>query len=196
MNVCDAGNGHDRADPGLAYLHLIKALKLIELSDPNLAELIRLVVVHDHTLLAGLHRAVVHLSDPNPAHIFIVVNRADKHLRLRVRIPLWRGNVLQNCFKQRRHIRLRIIYIALCKARPGGGIDKRAVKLLVRSVQIHEKLQNLVHHLVRPGLRAVNLVHAHNHRKRQIKRLPEHKLRLRHRALVGVHHQDHAVHHL
>ena len=196
VDVRDAGDGHDGADSRLLHLHAVQTVELIQFSDLDLFELVRVVVVHQHALLVHPNGAVVHLADSDAAHVLVVVDGADEHLGGGVGIPLRGRDVVEDGLKEGRHIRLRIVQLLLGKATLGGRVQEGAVQLLIGGVQIHKELQNLVYHLLGAGLRAVDLVQADDHRQIQVQGLAQHKLRLGHGALVGVHHQDDAVDHL
>ena len=78
----------------------------------------------------------------------------------------------------------------------GRAIDERKIQLLVRGVERHEQFKNLVEHLLRVRVLAVNLVDDHNRLGAGFERLAEDEARLRLRAFGGVHHQQHAVNHV
>ena len=77
-----------------------------------------------------------------------------------------------------------------------GGVDHGEVELEVGGVQLHEKLEDHVEHLVRAGVFAVDLVDDDDGLRAVFQRLFQNKLRLRLRAVIGVHDEQHAVDHL
>ena len=94
--------------------------------------------VYNHVFLIHLDRTVVDLTDSDPSHIFIVVNRTDQNLGRFLRISLRRLDMFNDRIKQRLHIFLLIGKIgnrisALC-----GREDKRTVQLLIVCVQFHQ----------------------------------------------------------
>ena len=115
-------------------------------------------MVHLHALLVHPQLAIVHLSDADAAHVFIVVDGADQNLSGGVGISLGSRDIVQNRLKQRAHIHLRILQVLLGKARSGGGKQEGAVQLLIGSIQIHKQLQGLVDHFLGSGLGTVNLI--------------------------------------
>ena len=196
MDVRYAGDRNDRSDAGLLYLHLVQAVKLIELADLYLYLFIRLMVVADDDLLIYLYLPVVHLADADTAHIFVVVDGADKDLRACVGVALGGGDIAYNGFKQGFHVGARLTGIQRGGACLCGGKYKGAVQLRVVGIQLQEKLQDLVHNLVRSCFGTVDLVDADDDGKLQLQCLSEDKLGLRHGAFKSVHHQDDAVYHL
>ena len=195
-DIRNAGDGYDGADTGFRYIHLIQTVKFVELTDLYLFALIGIVVVDHHHLLIDPDRAVVHLADADAPHILIIVDGADQYLGSGLRIPFGSGNGVDNCLKERRHVLRFILRIPERVAVSCRGKDKGTVKLRVRCVQIHQKLQNLVNHLRGPCVRPVNFIDTDDHRKLQLQGLAEHKLGLGHRTLKGVYYQNDAVDHL
>ena len=172
MQVRNTGHGHDIPDPGLMHFHPVQAVKLVQLADLHPAQFVRVMMVDYHTLLVYPEGPVVNFSDPDTPHVLVIVNGADEHLGIRVRIPFGGRDIVYNRLKQRLHAFRLIFHPLFGKPLPGRGKYKGAVQLFVRSVQIHKKLQPLVYNLVRPGLRAVNLVDAHNRRQIQFQGFP------------------------
>ncbi len=87
------------------------------------------MVVADDNLLIDPDCAVVYFTDTDTPDIVIIVNGADKYLCACIGITFGSGNVVQNGFKQRRHVgTLRILLkgsdTGLC-----GCEYKRTVKL-------------------------------------------------------------------
>ncbi len=61
------------------------------------------MMIHDDGLLIDGQTAVVHFSDADAAHIFVVVDCADQNLGARVRVAGGCGNIVQNSLKQGSH---------------------------------------------------------------------------------------------
>ena len=116
------------------------------------------MVVYQHALLVHADGTILHFADANAAHVLIVVDGADEHLGVGVRISLRSRNIVDDRLKERRHIHIRVVQIFLGKSALCGGVEERAVQLLVGRVQIHKQLQHLVHHFLGTGLRAVDLI--------------------------------------
>ncbi len=121
VDVGDAGNGHDGADAGFLYLHLVQSVKLIEFADFYLALLVRFMVIDDHHLLIYPDDTVVHLAYADAPHIFVVVDGADQRLGPGFGISLRSGDIVQYGFKQGRHIRARLVCLQGGDAGLGGG---------------------------------------------------------------------------
>ena len=52
VDVRNAGDGHDGADGGLLYLHLVQPVKFVEAADAHPLLLVGFMVVDDHHILA------------------------------------------------------------------------------------------------------------------------------------------------
>ncbi len=72
----------------------------------------------------------------------------------------------------------------------------REVELLLVGVEIDEEIVDLVQHLGRPRVVAVDLVDDHDRRQTEREGLGEHETGLRQRPLGGVHQQQNPVDHL
>ena len=195
MQIRDTGNRYDGTDGSGLYIHLIQAVKLIELADFYFIFFGRIVVVYDNHILVDGDSTAVDLSDTDPADILIVVDRADQHLRRAVLITFRSRDVVQNCLKERNHVLWLIIQVAGRVAALCGSKDERAVELLVGGVQIDEQLQYLVDDLIRTCLRTVDFIDTYDDRQIQLQRLAQHKFGLRHSALKCVDHKDYAIYH-
>ncbi len=82
------------------------------------------------------------------------------------------------------------------RAVPAGAEEHGGVELLIRAAEVHEELQHLVHDLQHALVGPVDLVEDDDDPVAQLQGLGEHKARLGHGALGGVHEQDDAVDHL
>ena len=73
MDICDNGNRYDRTDLCLLYFYFIQTLKLIELTDLNFAELVRLMMVDDDAVLIYFQVTVVDLTNADTSYILVVI---------------------------------------------------------------------------------------------------------------------------
>ena len=153
-------------------------------------------MVYNHAFLIDLQRTVINFSDTDTSYILVVVNGADQHLGICIRISLRCRNIVHNCLKQRTHIYFRILQLFFGKAGSCRCENKRAVQLLIRCIQIHKQLQNLVNYLIRSCFRAVNFIDADNNGKIHVQRSLQNKFCLGHGTFVGIYHQDYSVYHL
>ena len=196
MDICDTGNRYDRTDLCFLYFYFIQTFKLIELTDLNFAELVRLMMVDDDAVLIYFQVTVVDLTNADTPYILVVINRTDQNLCLCIRISLRRRDVIQNGLEQWLHIHIRIVQVLLCISRTCRCIQEWTVKLLVGCIQIHQKFENLVHNLLRTCFRTVNLIDTYDNRQIQFQCFTQNEFGLRHRALVCVYQKDNAVYHL
>ena len=84
-------------------------------------------MVYDHAVLVYLQASVVDLADTDTANKLVVVDGADQHLGVCVRISLRSRDIIDDSLKQRAHINFRIIQLFLCEAGTGRCKYKRAV---------------------------------------------------------------------
>ena len=117
VDICDTGNRYDRTDLCFLYFYFIQTFKLIELTDLNFAELVRLMMVDDDAVLIYFQVAVVDLTNADTSYILVVINRADQNLCFCIRISLRRRDVIQNGLEQWLHIHIRIVQVLLCISR-------------------------------------------------------------------------------
>ena len=117
------------------------------------------MMIDDQRILVQADGSVVDLSYADPAYIFIVINGTDQDLKSGFRITLRCGNMRNDGLKQRLHIRTRFIGRIGGYPFSGRSIDEGAVQLIIRRVQIHQKLQNLFLDLCRTCIRTVDLIH-------------------------------------
>ena len=99
MEVRDAGDRHNGTHTRFLHFHLIQTVKLVKFADLYLFQFVRLMVIHNHYILIDLHHAVVHLADPDAAHILVVVDGTDQYLGALFRIPFRRRNILKDRIK-------------------------------------------------------------------------------------------------
>ena len=92
------------------------------------------------------------------------------------------------------HVAVRVVDLAPREPVLRARVDDREVELLVRRAEVDHQVEDLVDDLVRPRVRAVDLVHDDDRLQSLRKRLAGDEARLRHGALDGVHEQEPAVH--
>ncbi len=103
--------------------------------------------------------------------------------------------MVDDSFKQRRHVFATNPRLQGGVAFYGRGIHHREIQLLVASAEAVEQVESLVQHPVRTGALAVYLVDHHDGIQAVGKCFLGDKPCLRHRSLHGVHQQQHRVHH-
>ena len=97
-------------------------------------------MVDNDCFLIDFQGTVVYFTDTDTSDILIVIDRTDQYLCAGIRITGWCRNIVYNRLEERCHIFLLIIEVVHCVSVSCGCINKWAVKLLVGSIQIHEKL--------------------------------------------------------
>ena len=89
-----------------------------------------------------------------------------------------------------------MVHLAACEPVLGGRVHDREVELRIRGAEVDHEVEYLVDDLVRPGVRAVDLVHDDDRLETELERLAQDETGLRHRPLGRVHHEENRVHHL
>ena len=152
-------------------------------------------IAHSHLLPLADHTPL-HAPDSDPANVFIVIDRRYEKLSRPFRINLGSGHVFQNGVEKRRQILSGAILENGGRAVFRRAVNNGTVQLLVGGVEIQKKLQNLIDHLVKPGVRSVDFVDHNDHLVVKRQSMLKHKAGLRHRAFGRVHQQKNAVDHL
>ena len=152
--------------------------------------------VADGHLLVGMDHPPLNPANGDAPHILVVVDGGDQHLEGRVRLPLRRGDVLQNGVEQGLEVFGLLTRVQRGGSLSGGAVDKGAVQLFVGGVELHKQLQHLVLYFIGAGVGAVHLVDHHNDLVPQLQGFLQYKAGLGHGALKGVHQQQNPVYHL
>ena len=153
-------------------------------------------MVYDNHILVHGDGTAVYFSNADTAYIFVVVDGTDQYLGRCFRITFRSRNIIQNGIEQRSHVFALFVRIQGSVAALCGSIDKRAVQLLISSVQIHQKLQNLVYDFFRSCFRTVDFVDADDYRKIQLQRFLQNEFGLGHGTFESIYHKDNTVYHL
>ena len=196
-DIGDTAHGNDVAGGRLRHSLAGKTLEFVDGSGLGLTEhSFGIVVVAHGDLLVLLEDAPLDAADGDPAHELIVVDGADQHLEGLILVGLGGGDILQNGLEQGHKVGAHTVGRVGGGAVAAGAEQHGTVQLLGRCVQVHEKLQHLVHNLVDALVGTVDLVHHHDDPVAQLQRLGEDEAGLGHGALGGVHQQNDAVDHL
>ena len=153
-------------------------------------------MVEEHQLLIDGDGAVFDFSYADTAHIFVVIDGTDQYLGVCLGIAFGSGDIFENGLKQWLHVLRGILEIEDCVPGLGRCVEERTVELFVRSIQIHEKFENLVDDFFGAGLRTVDLVDAYDYMQIEFQGFFKHKFCLRHGTFEGIHKKDDTVHHL
>ena len=194
-DILDAAHGHDVAHGGLLGGYALEAVKGIQAGESKrLGYLLGIIVGFDdgHALREG---AAADAANADAAHIIIVIDGGDQHLRRAFQIALGRGDIFQNRVKQRAQVLAGLAQIQRGGAQTGAGIDDGTVQRGFIRAQLDEQIQHLVHHFVAACIRTIHLVDYHDDRQLQCQRLFQHEAGLGHGPFKAVHQQQHAVHH-
>ncbi len=124
-----------------------------------------------------------------------MVDRGDEHLERLIGREARRGHVIDDRLEERHEIGAGLVGVHCRDALARGGVHDRRVELLVVRFELEEQAEHLVMHAVRIGAGPVNFVYDDDRRAAERERFAQHEARLRHGAIEGVDHEQHAVHH-
>ena len=99
VDIRDTGHSHDGSDLCTLDLHPVQAVKLIQLSDLHSPSLVHVMMVYDDAVLIDPQGTVVDLSDPDPAHVLVIVDGTDEKLGISLRISLRSRDIADDRFK-------------------------------------------------------------------------------------------------
>ena len=153
------------------------------------------MIVADRNLLILLQRAALYPANGNTAHKLVVVNGRHQHLEGLIQIGLRGRDIVQNGIKQWLEVGAGHIGRIGRNALPGRTEQHGRVQLLVCGIQIQQKLQHLVYHLMDALIGTVNLIDDHNDAVAQLQRAAQHKAGLGHGTFRCIHQQNDAVDH-
>src|SRR5215216_3706531 len=103
----------------------------------------------DFHLLGGLDDAIVNPADADSADVVIILNGGDAQLKRSIRIAVGRGDVLQNCFKERLNAGAGFFEFPGSGASAAGGVEDGEIKSLVVGAQFDEQIEHFVEHFMR-----------------------------------------------
>ena len=129
-----------------------------------------------------------HATVSDTTQVIGVVQVGDEELQIIHSRGLRSGDVLNDGVEEGVHVGTLLIDFKLGKTVTGGGVNDRKVELLVCGVELQKELEDHIQHLVWTGVFAVNFVNNNDGLGSGCEGLFEHKLSLRLRAVVGVHH--------
>ena len=147
-------------------------------------------------IVADFHFAADDASVGETTEVFAIVQIRHDELEERLGADFWRRDFVHHGLVERLHGAALVLHVELRKAILGTCIDDREIELLVIGVEFEEELEDLIQHLVRVGVFAVNFVNDDDWFRTVLERLLQNELRLCLRAVVRVHHEEHAINHL
>ena len=196
MEILDTGDRNDLTAVCLIDIDSCETVEGVELRDTYTGTLVRIVVVDDIGLLIQLQGTVIDLTDADTADELVIIDGGYQHLGIRLRITLRCRDIIEDGLEERLHGSGLIIEASLREALLRGCIQERAVELLVGSIEIHHKLENLVLDLGRTCLRLIDLVDDDHNRKTKVQGLLQYETGLWHRSLEGIDQEDRTIYHL
>jgi hypothetical protein len=153
-------------------------------------------VVDAHDALAALHAAALQPAEHDLALVVIEARHRREQLRRAVAVHVRRRDLAEDRIEQRLEGRADVPVVGAGRADERVRVDGLELGLRLRRAEVEEQVEGLVEHVVRPRVRAVDLVHHEDRAVTALERLAQHELRLRHRAIHRVHEQEDAVDHV
>ena len=195
MDIFDTGYSYDGTDGCFFYFDFVQSVKFIKFADLDFFAFVKVMMVQKSKLLVDSNLTVFYFTDTDTSDIFVVVDGADQYLCVSVRITFRCRDIFQNGLKQRSHVFRCICKVKNCMACFCRCIQERAVKLLIRGFQIHEKFQNFINNFFRTCFRTVDFVDADDDVKVKLQCFTENKFGLRHSTLECVYEKNNAIDH-
>ena len=137
----------------------------------------------------------MHAAYGDTTRIVGVVQRSDQHLRRTLQL-LGSRDMLQDAVQQRTDVVRRLLPVIAHPSVLGRSVDDGEVQLVFRSVQAEHQVEHHLIHLFGAAVGLVHLVHHHDGLQSYLEGLLQHKARLRHGSLKGIHQQDASVGHV
>ena len=135
------------------------------------------------------------LADGDPADVVAPVDVGDEHVERLLRLREGGRDVVEDRLEERGHVLPLVAQVVHHVPVAARSEDDRGVKLLLGRVELQEELLDLVVHLLRLGVLAVDLVD-HDHDLEAVRQgLAQDEARLGLGAVVGVHQQQNPVDH-
>ncbi len=192
-DVGDAGDAHDVARTGLLDFHAAQPVEREQLRDLRL--LLRAIELHDDDRIVDPDAPVEDPANGNPPEVLVRVEVRDEQLEARVAAALRRRHMVDDGIEQRTQVDRLAAELGRRGPLPRVRVEDGKLDLLLGGIQIDEQVIDLVQHLGRTRIRAIDLVHDHQRHEPPLERLAEHEPRLWQRALRRVHQEDHPVDH-
>ena len=110
-----------------SFTSTIQTIKLVQLADLGLDDLVGVVVVTDDHILIHTDGTVVYLTDTDTSYIFIIIDGTDQYLGSCLGVTFGSGNVVDDGLEQRLHISTHLVGIQGSNTCLGGSVHKRTV---------------------------------------------------------------------
>ena len=104
--------------------------------------------------------------------------------------------MIDDRLEQRAEIIVELVGLCASSSRQGLRVQNWKVRLLVGSAQLDEQIQRLIHDPMRSRGGAIDLIHHQDRLEPTLQGVTQHKTRLRHRTLDGIHQQQHTIYHV
>ena len=194
LEAVDAHDGADLAAWNLLDLLLAQSLEDHQVLDSALLHR-HAVALGQRDVLPGAERPARDLAHGDTARVGGVFERRDEHLRRTLDHGRF-GNLVDDGVEQRDDRIGRLVPLVRHPALFGRAVDRLVVELLLGGVEREHEVEDLFVHHLRAAVGLVHLIDHHDRLLAQRQRLLQHEARLGHRALEGVHEQQHAVAHV
>ena len=153
------------------------------------------LLTDDDDPLAGPDPAVPDAPDGHPADVIVGRQVRDEQLERVVRRVRDGRRHLDEEVEQRPKVRAGLVQVAGRGPELRVRVHDRELDLVRVGAEVHEELVDVVEHLGRPGVAAVDLVERDDDRQAAGHRLLEHVAGLRQRAFGGVDEEQHRIDH-
>ena len=196
VKIADTGDCNNVTDGSFFYRNSLQTVEGEELGNTNLILLIRVMVVNNNSILIHTNLTVGYLTDTDTTNEFVVVDGGYENLHICIRITLRCRDEVEDGLEERCHILLLIVEVLDRITFSCRSEDEGAVKLFIRSIEVHEELENFVLNFEGTCVRTVKLVNADENRKLQSHSLHQNELGLGHNTFESINYKNRTINHL
>ncbi len=139
--------------------------------------------------------SVKYLTDGQSAQVIRVAKVRYKHLKWCVRIMGRAGNFFKDCVQQNVQVYPFLAQAFHCDTVTADRVKQGKFELIVRGIQVDQKIVYFIKDIVGTGVMAVNLVNDHNDFQISFQSLFEDKPGLRQRPFRGIYQKNRSVGH-
>ena len=178
---------------GFFDVHAVQAVVAHKLEDTAVTLLAFGVDSHDRSVRLDL--ATSDTANADDAEEAVVVQRGNLHLERAVEVDVRRRYVVDDGLVQRSQVFGHGGVVEAGDAVQGAGVNDLEVELLIGGAEVVEQVEDLIHDPIRTRARTVDLVDHDDRLETGFEGLLGHEAGLRHRAVLGVDHQQYGVDH-
>ena len=154
------------------------------------------VPMNTNRRVAQFDLAAVDLAESDSAQVIGIIKIGDQQLEPFASMRAGRRDVFDDRVEQRLHRAAGLLQIHFGETFLGAGVNDRKIHLLIRRVERHEQIPDLIQHFMRGCVFAIDLVDHHDRLGARFERFAQHEPRLRLWPFGGIDHEQDPVDHV